>query len=98
MLDSYESPDRLAEQMGRLEENSAKTCRQAPHGVTGVFESETTTKASKSLSPSAMAAQMAALSAQIVKPNERFSTLHPMKIRPLFPRSAAPTANCEYGA
>ncbi len=68
MLDSYTAPSRFAEHTGSVVENSASTCRHAPHGVTGSFESATTANASNSRSPAATAAHTAARSAQIVSP------------------------------
>jgi len=53
------------------------TCLQAPHGVTGVFESAMIAIISKSFSPAAMAEKNAFRSAQIERPKEIFSTLHP---------------------
>ena len=40
----------------------------------------------------------AARSAQMVSPNDRFSTLHPVKTSPPSVNNAAPTANFEYTA
>src|SRR2546423_6593908 len=78
--------------------NSARTCRQAPHGNAGFLEFVTMPIATKSFSPAAIAAATADRSAQIVRPNDTFSTLQPLKIFPLLVLTAAPTVNFEYGA
>ena len=46
----------------------------------------------------AIAVAKADRSAQIVRPKEIFSTLHPVKTLPDFVSNAAPTKNLEYGA
>jgi hypothetical protein len=46
-------------------------------------------------SPAVTAAVTAARSAQMVNPKERFSTLQPVKIRPLAHSNAAPTPKPE---
>ena len=81
--------------IGRFGLNSARTWRQAPHGETPLRL--TTAIAVNSRSPAATAAPTATRSAQIVRPNETFSTFTPWKIRPLAVRSAAPTGKFENG-
>lgn len=88
---SYLSSRKFTEQIFKSAENSASTCRHAPHGVTGWIESATTAIASNLVSPAATAANTAARSAQMVSPKDRFSTLQPQNIWPLAVRSAAPT-------
>ncbi len=97
MLDTNVSFCRFDEQIIRSGQNSAITWRQAPQGVTGVFESAMIAMASKSFSPAAKAVKMALRSAQLVKPNEMFSILQPRNTLPLFVRRAAPIGKCEYG-
>lgn len=77
--------------------NSAKTCLHAPHGNAGVLPEEVIAIESISLQPSETALKTAVLSAQLLKPYETFSTLHPLKIFPLDVIKAAPTLNFEYG-
>ena len=74
--------------------NSANTCRQAPHGEIGTPVSATTTTASIFLDPAAIAAPTATLSAHMLRPKERFSTLQPVNTLPPASR-AAPTWNFE---
>ena len=57
--------------------NSSSTCRQAPHGGVGSLPSAQMAMASNARSPSAMARQTAARSAQIDSPKLAFSTLVP---------------------
>jgi hypothetical protein len=75
--------------------NSASTCRQAPQGNAGVLPSATTAIAARRLAPAAMAADTALRSAQMVRPYEAFSTLHPVKTLPSSEATAAPTRNSE---
>ncbi len=51
----------------------------------------TTAQAMGSRSPAATICMIAPRSAQIVAPNDAFSTLQPSKMRPLFVAMAAPT-------
>src|SRR3954447_18791004 len=78
--------------------NSANTCRQAPHGITGSFECETIANKSNEVTPADNADPIATRSAHIVNPKEMFSTLQPANACPSAASNAAPTANPEYGA
>jgi hypothetical protein len=51
-----------------LAPNSASTCLHAPHGRAGSSRSVTTAHATTSRAPAATAAQIAARSAQMVRP------------------------------
>jgi len=92
MRDSRRSVPRLQLIMKHRGPNSFKTCRHAPHGgvreVVGVY----TTTAVILDSPSDTALKTAVRSAQLVRPYEEFSTLHPEKILPELVHTAAPTA------
>ena len=77
--------------------NSAKVCRQAPQGGAGLASEVTTAIRTNSRSPAPTAAATADCSAQTVNRKDLFSTLHPVKTAPDLVRSAAPTANFEYG-
>ena len=89
------SPRRFVEQIARVGANSAKTCRHAPQGEIGSRESATIAIRINDRSPAVIAAVTAARSAQMVNPKERFSTLHPVKIRPFAQSNAAPTLKPE---
>ena len=80
-------------QTGASSANSAKTCRQAPHGVTAL--SETITTEPIVLPPAATIAATAFRSAQTVKPYDPHSTLQPTWTRPASSTRAAPTRNFE---
>lgn len=67
-----------------------------PHGVPPSFV-KTASSVHRCL-PAETIAAIALRSAQIVNPNERFSTLAPIKISPSVARSAAPTKYPLYGA
>jgi len=95
---SFFAPRTVQLMMLILGENSAKTCRHAPHGITGSSESDTIIMAWNSLSPCCTAFPTQTRSAHIVSPKEIFSTLQPAKIRPETESKAAPTKNFEYGA
>jgi len=86
---SGESSSASSNQMGSSSANSARTCRQAPHG--GTPPCEATASARNWVAPAAIAAQIAARSAQTVRPYDAFSTLQPTWIRPVSSSSAAPT-------
>lgn len=58
--------------------NSAKTCLQAPHGGVNALLSATIQIFLRLISPSETALKIELLSAQLVKPYEAFSTLHPV--------------------
>ena len=77
----------------------APTCLQAPHGPTyWSFISAQIAMLGKLRTPLETAWKMADLSAQFVRPKERFSTLHPeMIVIPSSHSSAAPTGKLLYG-
>jgi len=58
-------------------QNSARTCRQIPHGGAGFGPPVKTMAETGLLSPAAIMAETADLSAQRVAPYVAFSTLHP---------------------
>ena len=68
-----------------------------PHGEAGSRSPVTTAHAIGSRSPAAIIVMTAARSAQIVAPNDAFSTFVPTKMLPFFVAIAAPTAYFEYG-
>jgi hypothetical protein len=78
--------------------SSARTWRQAPHGEAGGSAPVTMAIVVSSRAPAATAAATAFRSAHTDRPYEAFSTLQPTKTRPSAARTAAPTANPEYGA
>jgi hypothetical protein len=68
-----------------------------PQGEAGSRSPVTTAQAMGSRSPAAIIAITAPRSAQIVAPNDAFSTFVPTKMRPFLVAIAAPTAYFEYG-
>ena len=83
------------------DQNSLKTCKQAPHGIHGFVKSSSALPATaimlKSWKPSETALKIAVRSAQLVRENEEFSILQPVKTLPSDVSRAAPTRKCEYG-
>jgi hypothetical protein len=75
--------------------NSAANCLQAPQGATGLGTLATITSAARRQVLLCTAAVIAALSAQMLKLNETFSILAPLKIPPESVNTAAPTGKFE---
>src|SRR5579859_1033274 len=84
-------PPRFERITSASRQNSHRICLHAPHGGVSRSVSATTATASKPRSPSERALKTATRSAQSVNPKVEFSILQPVKIRPEFARSAAPT-------
>src|SRR5215211_2737649 len=80
--------------------NSRSTCRQAPQGRHGAaFGLKTATVLTvRSAAEAATMPAMAFRSAQMAKPYDAFSTLHPVNTMPAPVRTAAPTEKLLYGA
>jgi hypothetical protein len=79
-------------------QSSHSTCRHAPQGVIGSSAVDTIAISSNSFVPDAMAEKTATLSAQMVRPKDAVSMLHPVYVFPSLPFNAAPTISFENGA
>src|SRR5215467_16349505 len=77
---------------------SSSNCLHRPHGTSGAPSAATTLTPTSRPAPAACNALTRPHSAHRVRPNDAFSTLHPVTTAPLVACPAAPTRSREYGA